>query len=288
MSNTKNVKLGVCNARFDGVDLGYTQGGVEVTVKTDTHKVNIDQFGKTPISEYVMGREVTAKVPLAETTIENLVATMPGSTMTQTGGTVASGTVTFATTAAAVADTVTVNGAIFSFKAVPATPYEVAPGLTFSASAANLAAALSASVDPLVACCSYSAVAGVVTVKYGSDLMYGSTGKQGVAGNAVTLAKSGTNATVSGATITGGADPTSVSVSVNTAIGTNLLDMARELRLHPSNKVPSDISEDFVIPLAATSGALTFAYKLESERIYNVEFNGYPNSTTGALYTIGA
>ena len=51
MSDTKNVKLGVCKVFYDNVDLGYTQGGVDVTVKTETHKVNVDQFGKTTINE---------------------------------------------------------------------------------------------------------------------------------------------------------------------------------------------------------------------------------------------
>lgn len=166
-SNTRNVKLGVCKVLYNGVDLGYTQGGVEVTVKTDTHKVNVDQFGKSTINEYIMGREVMAKVPLAETTLENLVRIMPGATLTEGVG--------------AAADT----------------------------------------------------------------------------------------------------------VSVTTAIGTDLLSIAEELRLHPTAKADTDYSEDFVIPLAATSGALNFAYKLENERIFNVEFNGYPNSATGKLFSVG-
>ena len=29
-SSTENVKLGVCTILFDGNDLGYTKGGVEV------------------------------------------------------------------------------------------------------------------------------------------------------------------------------------------------------------------------------------------------------------------
>lgn len=81
-SDVKNVKLGVCRITFDGVDLGYTKGGVTVTVATETHKVNVDQFGQTPINEYITGRTVTVKVPLAETTLENLVAVMPGATLT--------------------------------------------------------------------------------------------------------------------------------------------------------------------------------------------------------------
>jgi hypothetical protein len=286
-SSTKNVKLGVCQVFFDGVDLGYTQGGVEVTVSTETHKVNVDQFGKTTINEYILGRDVMAKVPMAETTLENMVAIMPGAALTQTGGTVASGTITFATAASVANDTVTVNGAVFTCKTVPATPYEFAPGASFTASAQNLAAVLQASTDPKVAVASYTLAGAVVTVKYGSELQYGTTGKQGIEGNAFTLAKSGTNVTVSGATLSGGVEPTSVSVAVATAIGTDLLAVAKELRFHPTSKAATDKSDDFVIPLAATSGALNFAYKLENERIYNVDFMGYPDAN-GRLFTVGA
>ena len=124
---------------------------------------------------------------------------------------------------------------------------------------------------------------------YGNQLAYGSTGQKGVEGNSFTLV-TGTAAakvTMSGATLTGGADPTGASVSVPTGIGVNLLDLAKELRIHPQGKPLTDKSEDFVIPLAATSGALTFAYKLDQERIYNVEFTGYPD-TSSKLFTVGA
>lgn len=285
-SDTKNVKIGVCKTYFDGVDLGYTKGGVEVSVSTDTHKVEVDQFGKTPINEYIMGRQLKVKVPLAESTLENMVAIMPGATLTQTGGVVATGTLTFATAAAAANDTVTINGAVFTFKAAPANEYEVLPGATFGASAANLQAALAASTDPRVAQATYSVNAGVVTVKYGSELQYGTNGKQGLVGNAFTLAKSGTNCTLSGATLSGGTDPTSTKISVSNGVGVDLLSLARELRLHPQAKADTDKADDFIIPLAATPGALTFAYQLENERVYNVEFTGYPDAN-GKLYQVG-
>lgn len=167
-SDTKNVKLGVCKVFFDDKDLGYTQGGVEVAVKTDTHKVNVDQFGKTTINEYIMGRDVTVKVPLAETTLENLVAIMPGATL--------------------VTDTI---------------------------------------------------------------------------------------------------DPTKKYVEVTNGVGTDLLSIAKELRLHPKGLPDTDTSEDFVIPMAATAGGLTFAYKLENERIFNCDFTGYPDPATGKLFVVG-
>lgn len=166
-SDTKNVKLGVCTITYAGVDLGYTQGGVQVSVKTDTHKVNIDQFGKTTVNELIMSRDVSVKVPLAETTLENLVEIMPGATL-----------VTDATTQAK-------------------------------------------------------------------------------------------------------------SVDVNVGIGVDLLSIAKELRLHPVSKAANDYSEDFVIPLAATSGALDFSYDVEKERLYSVDFTGYPDPVTKKLFSVG-
>ena len=163
-SSTQNVKIGVCKITFDGQDLGYTQGGVEVDVTTDTHKVNVDQFGNTPISEYIMGRSISVVAPLAETTLDNLVAVMPGTTKTGT---------------------------------------------------------------------------------------------------------------------------TDVQAMVSTGIGTNLRDIAAELRLHPTGIDESDTSEDLVIPLAATAGAMKFAYKLDNERVFNVTFMGYP-SDDGQLFYIGS
>lgn len=84
-SDTKNVKLGVCSVSYNGVDLGYTKGGVEVAVTTETKKVMVDQFGQTVINEIVMSRNCTVKVPLAETTLENLVLIMPGAALSGTG-----------------------------------------------------------------------------------------------------------------------------------------------------------------------------------------------------------
>jgi hypothetical protein len=162
-SSTQNVKIGVCKITFDGTDLGYTQGGVDVEVTTDTHKVTIDQFGNTPISEYIMGRSITVTAPLAETTLETLAKVMP------------------------------------------------------------------------------------------DTLVEGTTAKK---------------------------------ATVSTGIGSNLRDTAAELRLHPIGLLDTDMSEDLVIPLAATAGAIKFAYKLDAERVFNVTFNGYPDDT-GKLFYIG-
>lgn len=168
MSDTKNVKLGVCKVTYDGVDLGYTKGGVEVSVTTETHKSEVDQFGKSPISETIMGRECKVKIPLAETTLENLITIMPGATL-----------------------------------------------------------------------------------------------------------------------VTDGADPLKKRVDVTNGIGVNLLDIAKILVLHPQALDDTDTSQDFNVPLAATAGALTFAYKLDEERVFNTEFTAYPNASTKRLFSVG-
>ena len=159
-SSTNNVKLGVCSITFGGVDLGYTKGGVEVEVATETFKVMIDQFGNTPIKEYITARTCIVRVPLAETTLDNIVATMPGST-----------------------------------KIV---------------------------------------------------------------------------------------DTTKERVDVVTNISADLKAIAQVLSLHPVS-AGADLNEDFTVPLAATGGALSYAYKLDEERIFNVEFNAYPDDTQGGL-----
>lgn len=278
MSNTTNVKLGICKVSFNAVDLGYTQGGVEVSVSTDTHRVEVDQFGKTAINELIMGRNVKVKVPLAETTLENLVATMPGATLV-TDGVAASGSITI-TTNPTNAQTITVNGKTITFKTTAAVANDVTLGATAALTAAALSAVLAGSSDSALNVATYSVAGAVVSVTYGT---------RSTAGNAYTIV-TGTAAgavTMSGATLTGGAVGTSTSVTVTTGAGLDLLTLAKELRLHPKKNASNDISEDFVIYKAGTAGALTFAYKVDAERIFNVEFNGYPDAATDLLFGIG-
>lgn len=162
-SDTANVKLGVCTITYKGVDLGYTKGGVEVDVTTSTHPVTVDQFGESLISEYITKRDIKVTCPLAETTLANLVAIMPGATLVSSAG------------------------------------------------------------------------------------------------------KS--------------------RVDVTNGIGTNLITGAGLLSLHPIGSTGT--TEDLTVPLAATAGSMKFAYKFNDERIFNCEFNGYPDPTTKILYKLG-
>lgn len=277
-SSTRNVKLGVCNVFFGGKDMGLTQGGVEVTVGTETHKTEVDQFGKTAINELIQGRTCVVKAPLAETTLRNMVAIMPGATLI-TNGASAKATVTF-TDNPAVGDTVTIEGKVFTFAAAQgATHYTVPIGLDLRASLNNLVGAIQLTqirkdLDGIAA--SVDATGKILKLEVRDP---------GPLGNAVTLAAS--DGTTSGATFTGGVEETRARVEVTSGVGFDLLANAQTLRLHPVGKDPEDFSDDFILYKAGTGGALNFAFKLDAERIYNVEFNGYPDPETAKVFAMG-
>jgi hypothetical protein len=77
MADATKMRVGVCTVVFNGVDLGHTQGGVEVTYEPTYHDMMVDKFGETVVEKKLIGEKLTAKVPLAEYTIANLKAAMP-------------------------------------------------------------------------------------------------------------------------------------------------------------------------------------------------------------------
>ena len=278
MSDARNVKMGTCNISYDGVDLGLTMGGVEVDVTTSTHETKVDQYGDTIANEFIMGRMIAVKVPLAETTLENMEKIMPGATLT-TDGVKASGTVTVS--AVPIADeSVTVNGVQMVFKAVAdVASDQINLAADASAQAVAIAGAINSSSTAALLLISATVAGAVVTISYND---YGPTG------NAVTLVD-GTSGdvAVSGATLSGGVVATASKVAVTSGVGISLLDSAKELILHPVENV-GDTSEDLIIPLAATPGGINFAYKHDQERVYMADFKGYPDATqSGLLFIYG-
>lgn len=290
-SDTKNVKLGVCQVFFDNVDLGYTQGGVEVSVTTDTRKVEIDQFGKTPINEAIQGRQVSVKVPLAETTLRNLVKIMPGATLV-TDGVQAGNALTF-TVQPTAAQTVTIAGQAFTFQATnPTSVFQVKIGANLAATLTNLVDAINLSQISLTTggIVAYNgavtSVGGVWTVTSGVGTVVSlRNADPGTIGNGVTVA---TTTTATGAAnFTGGVAETRARVDVSTGVGLDMLAIAKQLRLHPQGKAATDLSDDFIVHRTATPGALQFAYKTDAERVFNVEFMAYPDPLTNRLYSVG-
>jgi hypothetical protein len=268
-SSTENVKLGVCNVLFDGIDLGFTKGGVEVEVATSTKEITVDQFGETPIGEIIMGRTVSAKVPLAETTLDNLVAIMPGSELISDGAK-AVGTVTFATAAPVNTDSISIAGAVFTFKTTPVGPNDMAIPASIGAAASSLAAKINANAIPYVA----SALAGVVTV---------TAKNRGVSGNGVITKTVATPANVTVVNLAGGVDATKAQVKVSNGVNTNLLALAKTLVLRPKGTAGED---DFTIHRAMCPGALNFAYQFDNERVFSAAFKGYALDD-GQLFALG-
>lgn len=87
--------------------------------------------------------------------------------------------------------------------------------------------------------------------------------------------------------VTDGTDPQKKRVDVTDAVSTDLLPLAQELILHPQALPANDVSEDVIVPHAATAGQMNFSYVLDSERVYNVEWVGYPDDTTRILFQYG-
>lgn len=278
-SSTKNIRLGVCRAYYGGVDLGLTKGGVEVSVKSDTHKTEVDQFGKSVVKEQIIGRNVSAKVPMAEPTLQNIANLMPGTALV-TDGVKASGTLTFGTVDGST--TATIGGQAFTFytTGTAANVYDVKVGSTAQETIDNFVAAVNRAGLQ-------KTIGGVVAVQTAAAVVTIRAVDMGTAGNGVTLAAAA-GITASGANLAGGAAATYTRMEATNGIGFDMLNSAQELRLHPIALPDTDLSEDFIIYKAATMGDLNFAYKLDSERIMNADFNGYPDPVTGKLFAIGA
>lgn len=276
--DTTNIRLGTCRISYRGVDLGYTMGGVEVEVETTTHETKVDQFGDIVANEFIEGRTIMVRAPMAEVTLNNMVDIMPGASFVG-DGVKATGTLTVATEPVA-DETITVNGEVITFKASGAVEQNSEVNLTGvqASTAQNIATLINKRLKTAFGRLTATVVGAVVTITYNIP---------GIAGNAVTLVDGTTgDVTVSGANLTGGVDPTSQYVEVKTGVGISLLDIAGELVLHPIALADSDLSEDLVIPLAATPGAMSFAYKFDEERVFNAEFKGYPDAS-GVLFKYG-
>lgn len=261
-SSTSNVKLGVCTVIFDGLDLGYTKGGVEVEVSTNTHEVKVDQFGDTAINELIMGRTVSAKVPLAETTMNNLVSIMPGATLVA-DGTIATGTITLSTAVPVAGDKVTLAGVQYTFSTTALQAYEILIPAGGFGSIGAAAAALAAVIDNYPSPYDATVSGNVVTVF---------SKRKGIEWNVVMTRTWATPANCTVTNLTGGTDPTKAKVTVPTGTSLALLSIAKTLTLRPKGTNGAD---DFTIFRAASAGEMKMSYSLDNERIYNASFKGY-------------
>lgn len=78
MGTAANLDIGPCSITFNSIDLGYTIGGVKVSVATETKDIEVDQE-VSPVDTLIQKQALTVVVPLAEYTLENLNMALPGS-----------------------------------------------------------------------------------------------------------------------------------------------------------------------------------------------------------------
>lgn len=89
MSFENNFSLGICTVNYGGVNLGKTQGFVDVKIKLNTFaKKEVLPFGDTPVEHYDLGPEIEAIIPLAEYTLSNISVALPKGTLGPTRVTV--------------------------------------------------------------------------------------------------------------------------------------------------------------------------------------------------------
>lgn len=133
------------------------------------------------------------------------------------------------------ADTISINGTTVTFVASGATGNQVNIGTDLAATLAATQAFLNASADTNLDDLTYSVVGSV---------LYAVAKASGAGGNAITIAKSGTNITVSGATLTGGSG-TDVS---------GILKLTQATASAPADGIDAESLTDGLAALANVSG----------------------------------
>jgi len=76
---------GPCQITFDGVNLGYTKGGVKFTDEVMKKEITYDQTGDTVQNTYTKGRKTTVEVPLANVQLARLEDLVAGSVIDADG-----------------------------------------------------------------------------------------------------------------------------------------------------------------------------------------------------------
>ena len=78
--STELVKIGACSVSFDGVDMGYTTGGVQLRVSMNVEENSLLDKPPSSYDPIAVGYSVEAVCPFAETALATLSPMTPGST----------------------------------------------------------------------------------------------------------------------------------------------------------------------------------------------------------------
>lgn len=77
LKQVANVRIGIVNVIYNGVDLGHTLDGVEVNVDKGYTDLTVDKYGDTPVDMAVSGTRATIVCKFAEPITELLERTNP-------------------------------------------------------------------------------------------------------------------------------------------------------------------------------------------------------------------
>lgn len=92
MANFPLGETGPCQVKYNGVDLGYTKGGVKFVDEVMKTEITYDQTGETVQNTVTKGRKSTVEVPLTDTQLALLEDLVAGATIDADGMIVASST----------------------------------------------------------------------------------------------------------------------------------------------------------------------------------------------------
>lgn len=237
MSSIQNVRLGICNVVYNSVAIGHTKGGCELTVKSDVTEVTVDKYGSTPAKAYHKGTRVEVKMTISEYDFTQMEQLMNAATKS---GAKATGTITYGSPANG--DTVVVDGHTFT---------KAASGGAAAFSTIGELTTLISALDSVNATNNGT----VITVEAAAI---------GVAGNSVTMTKTGSALSLSGALLTGGTGQ----LAIGKAAGDELTGAA--LVLTPIEASSNEL--DITLYKAVIIGDSTFPFKVDGETVYEVTF----------------
>jgi hypothetical protein len=82
MGTLANVKIGICDVTYKGVNLGHTKGSVKVSYKPEYEDVVVNQYGKSATDKVLTKEVLQVTVPIAESQLLNIQKMIPTSTGT--------------------------------------------------------------------------------------------------------------------------------------------------------------------------------------------------------------
>lgn len=87
--NISNLELGPCAVYFGAcgseVNMGFTKGGVRVSIESPVVNLTTDQFGQVIMGQILVGRNATVTVPFAESKVSLFAQIIPGASAVTDG-----------------------------------------------------------------------------------------------------------------------------------------------------------------------------------------------------------